>query len=130
MPAAEWKRRLLRLAAWGLFAAFIAAIFAGWADERAFFALIARARPGWIVAALGLQLGTYAAEAALWMVALRRMGARAPLASMVGLALAKLFTDSVVPSGGVAGSALVVRGLEKRGIDPRMGMGAILLGVI
>jgi uncharacterized membrane protein YbhN (UPF0104 family) len=127
--ARVWKR-LGRFLAWGLFAAFVAVVVARWGDEKRFLELLTRAEPWWVLAALVFQVGTYAAEAWLWHAVLARLGARVPVRSLVTLAFVKLFTDSVVPTGGVAGSVLVVRGFEKHGVDPRTGTTAILIGVI
>lgn len=85
-------------------------------EERRFAALVREARPTWLLAAVALQAGTYVTVSSLWRRVLLHLGQRPPpLGSMVGLALAELFTDQAVPSGGLSGTLLVVRALRARG---------------
>ena len=44
--------------------------------------------------------------------------------------IAKLFTDQVVPSGGVSGAILVARGLMRRGIPTKVAMAELLVGLV
>lgn len=96
-------------------------------EEKAFARLVERMRPRWILAAVVLQLGTYWAEAQLWWVVLDRTGSRRGLRALFGLAFAKLFLDQMLPSAGVSGSLLVVRGLERRGVPRGTCLAAVLL---
>src|SRR5271154_6049867 len=69
------------------------------------------ARPAWLLLAVLAQAVTYVAAALVWRQALRRAGHPRSLRTLVPLGIAKLFTDQVVPSGGVSGAILVARGL-------------------
>jgi glycosyltransferase 2 family protein len=51
-------------------------------------------------------------------------------ATLVPLGVAKLFTDQVVPSGGVSGAILVARGLTRRGVPTQIAMAALLVGLV
>jgi uncharacterized protein (TIRG00374 family) len=96
-------------------------------EERAFARLVEQARPLWLVAGVLLQLGTYWVEARTWTVMLARAHTPRRMRTLVGLALSKLFMDQALPSGGIGGTLLVVRGLERRGVPPDLGTGAALL---
>lgn len=115
---------------WAMFAGFIAIVLSQWADERALLELLARASPSWVLLAILLQLAKHSAAGGLWFGVLRRLNAHVPWLSLVRLQFVKLFTDNVIPAGGVAGSVLVVRGFEKRGVDTIKGTTVILVGVL
>jgi uncharacterized protein (TIRG00374 family) len=97
------------------------------AEERAFVRLAENARPAWLVVAILLQAGTYAAEAGVWKVVAALAGHRAPLRSFVGLAFAKLFIDQAIPSGGWSGTLLVVRALEARGVPRSHALAGVIV---
>jgi hypothetical protein len=66
----------------------------------------------------------------LWRQALRHAGHPRSLRTLVPLGIAKLFTDQVLPSGGISGTMLVVSGLIRRGVPPKVAMSAMLAGLI
>ncbi|MCG6536506.1 MAG: flippase-like domain-containing protein, partial [Syntrophales bacterium LBB04] len=70
-------------------------------EEQEFARLVAHAQPAWLLLGLLLQMGTYIAEARIWQQIILRAGIAKPLWSYMGLGLAKLFMDQVVPSGGM-----------------------------
>jgi len=115
----SWLFGLAALAAVALFAAHFS-------EEKAFAELAVHARPAWLVLGVVLQMGTYAADARIWQRVLLRAKIFRSLRSYVGLVLAKLLMDQVVPSGGMSGTFLVVRALDRRGV-PR---GASMAGVV
>jgi uncharacterized membrane protein YbhN (UPF0104 family) len=95
------------------------------------FAELARgAETRWLLLAAALQLLTYVCAASVWHAALARIGQRRPLRSLVPLGLAKLFADQAMPSGGVSGTLLVIRGLARRGVPMHLAMGALLVGLV
>jgi uncharacterized protein (TIRG00374 family) len=98
-------------------------------EEREIARLLREARPVWLLAAAALQVATYVCAAAVWQRALARSGAPVPLARLVPLGLAKLFTDQAVPSAGMSGTVLVVRALERRGVARDRAVGAVLTGL-
>ena len=75
--------------------------------------LLERARPAWLIVATVLQIGTYLADASIWKTVLARSGERQPLRRFVRLGLAKLIIDQAIPSGGLSGTMLIVRALDK-----------------
>jgi len=101
-----------------------------WAEGRALAGLARSAHPKWLVAGALLQLGTYVCAGAVWHRALARGDCPIRLASLVPLGLAKLFTDQAVPTVGLSGTLLVVRGLERRGVKRPAAVLAMLSGLV
>jgi glycosyltransferase 2 family protein len=94
------------------------------AEERRFAELLGRAQPAWILAIVLLQLATYGCLVHVWAKVIRRVNGAAPSRLvLVELALAELFTDQALPSGGVGGTIFVVSALDRRGI-PKPAAGA------
>ncbi len=94
-------------------------------------AVLARsARPAWLLMALFLQAATYVSAALVWRQALAHAGHFLPLRTLVPLGIAKVFTDQVLPSGGISGTMLVVRGLIRRRIPAEIAMAAMLIGLV
>jgi len=92
--------------------------------------LVRSARPAWLIAALFVQAGTYVSAAFVWRQALHLAGHPLPLRTLVPLGIAKVFTDQVLPSGGISGTMLVVRGLIRRHVPPEVAMAAMLIGLV
>lgn len=88
------------------------------------------ARPGWLLVALLAQGATYLSAAFVWRQALQRAGHPLPLRTLVPLGIAKVFTDQVLPSGGISGTMLVVRGLITRRVPGGIAMAAMLVGLV
>lgn len=87
-------------------------------------------RPGWFLLVLAAQASTYVSASLAWRQTLRRTGHPTPLRTLVPLGIAKLFTDQVVPSGGVSGAILVTRALTRRGIPTHAAMAVLLVGLV
>jgi len=119
----SWLFGLAILAAVALFAAH-------WSEEQEFARLVAHAQPAWLLLGLLLQMGTYIADAQIWQQIIMKTGISRSLWSYMGLGLAKLFMDQVVPSGGMSGTLLVVRALDRRGIPRRTSMAAIVVDLV
>lgn len=100
------------------------------AEERAFARLLVQARPAWLLVALALQAGTYVAGARIWQRTLARAGVAQPLRAYVGLGLAKLLMDQVVPSAGLSGTFVVVRGLDRRRVRRDASMAAVVVDLV
>jgi uncharacterized membrane protein YbhN (UPF0104 family) len=100
------------------------------AEERRLARLMREADPLWLVAAAILQVLTYVCAAGVWQRALAYLGIETALAPLVPLGLAKLFTDQAVPSVGMSGTLLVVRGLERRGVSRINAVAAMLTGLV
>lgn len=61
---------------------------------------------------------------------LNSSGVKIPLRSLAPLGLAKLFVDQVIPTAGVGGSLLVVRGLVRRGAPNKTATAALLVDLL
>jgi len=95
-----------------------------------FARLVVALRPAWFSLALAAQAATYVGASAAWARTLRRAGYPRPLRLLVPLGVAKLFTDQVVPSGGVSGAILVTRALTRRGVPADAAMAVLLVGLV
>ncbi|MGZ6087403.1 MAG: lysylphosphatidylglycerol synthase transmembrane domain-containing protein [Polyangiales bacterium] len=133
-PAAFGRgRSLSRWISWlsGLAALIAVALFvAHRTEEEAFARLVVHARPAWLLLAAALQLGTYVADARIWQRSLSRANVSRPLRSYVGLGLAKLLMDQVVPSGGLSGTFLIVWALDRRGVPRGASMAAVVVDLV
>lgn len=95
------------------------------------FAQLARsARPAWLLLACAAQAATYFSLAAVWWRTLWCAGHRLDYWSLVPLSVAKLFTDQAVPTGGVSGILLVVKGLNRRGVPSDVAAGNMVVGIV
>jgi uncharacterized membrane protein YbhN (UPF0104 family) len=95
------------------------------------FAELARqARPLWLLLGFLLQIGTYCSVAAAWQLALRHAGARSSFVTMVRLAVAKLFSDEAMPSGGMSGTAFLVAALHRHGIPHPICLATLLASIV
>ena len=88
------------------------------------------ARPAWLLLAVLAQAATYVSAALVWRQALNHAGHKRSLRTLVPLGIAKLFTDEVLPSGGISGTMLVVSGLIRRRVPPEVAMAAMLAGLL
>ena len=95
-----------------------------------FAELIRRAEPAWLILALLLQVTTYISVASVWYLALRSAGVRHSLMSLIPLGVAKLFSDQVVPSGGISGTAFFITALGRRGVPNHLCMATLLLSLV
>lgn len=95
-----------------------------------FLALLHQAEPAWLIVATLLQGATYFSVAAVWLLALRFSGNPQPLTTLVPLAVAKLFSDRAMPSGGLSGTAFFVAALQRRGVDNSLCMATLLLHLV
>ncbi len=83
-----------------------------------------------MVLSLIAQAATYVAAAAVWHRLLVRTGHPRPLIDLVPLAVAKLFTDQALPTSGISGTVLVMRGLSRRQVPAELAMAALLVGLV
>jgi uncharacterized membrane protein YbhN (UPF0104 family) len=113
-----------------LLLALVVLVVTRMAEEQELARLLAEARPRWLLAAAALQALTYVCAAAVWQRALAHRGSAPALRRLVPLGVAKLFTDQVVPSAGMSGTLLVVRGLERRGVARGAAVAAMLTGLV
>lgn len=125
------KRSWLALGAgWALGALILAGVVTfvlRFGDIEVFLKTLRRGDPLWLVAALCCQSVTYVCAAALWSSVLRKAKAPLPLASLLRLALMELFANQALPTAGLSGSLMVVRGLARRGVGPPIAMTALLI---
>jgi glycosyltransferase 2 family protein len=127
------RRRWRRLAPWvsGLLTlATILLIAAHFSTLEEFARLVTGLKPAWFLLALAAQAATYISASLSWARTLRWSGHPRPLSLLVPLGVAKLFTDQIVPSGGVSGAILVTRALTRRGVPADAAMAVLLVGLV
>lgn len=122
----DWLGLVLGLAALG---ALIAGI-AYFGEAKRFVALVEQARPGWLLLALALQVLTYASEAGAWQAVLGDARCKQPFRDLYALSLVALFTNQIMPTAGIAGTFLVVRALERRGVPRPVAMSVVLIELV
>jgi len=126
-------RRLITVLRWLPGTALLAglAVFALRNVEWARFSeIVQRAEPAWLLAAVVMQIGTYLCAAATLQRGIKASGVSRNLFRLVPLGLAKLFVDQVVPTGGLGGTVLVVRALERRGISRGVATAAVVVNTL
>ncbi len=122
-PRAAWRWAI----GVALLAGLIALVVTRFTEGTELVALARRARPSWLGLAVVLQAGTYLCAAGVWKLALRRAGTPLPLRRLLSLALAKLFVDQAVPTAGISGTLVVIRGLEQRGVPRAIALSTIVV---
>lgn len=95
-----------------------------------FVATLHHANPVWLAAAVTCQLATYVCAAAVWLRVLKRAGSAMPLLSLLRLAVVELFANQAIPTGGLSGSLMVMRGLTRRGVAPAIAVTALLIAAL
>ena len=93
---------------------FLASRFVEWSR---FPDLLERARPAWLLAALGLQGLKYFVAAGALQRSMTAAGFPVPVPPLVPVVLAKLFADQVTPASGVAGTVLAGKALRNLGLS-------------
>jgi len=95
-----------------------------------FLAILRSARPLWLVAAVLLQVTTYASVALGWRAVLAEAHAPQPLRRLTRFAVSKLFADQVIPSAGMSGNMLLVERLTNLGVPRGAAVAALLVSMI
>jgi hypothetical protein len=95
-----------------------------------FVATVRHANPIWLAAAVSCQLATYVCAAAVWFRVLERAGSPLPFLSLLRLAVVELFANQAIPTGGLSGSLMMVRGLSRRGVAPAIAVTALLIAAL
>jgi uncharacterized membrane protein YbhN (UPF0104 family) len=99
-------------------------------DIAELITLARSARPEWLLLAVLAQGGTYLCAGSVLREALKQAGRKVPLRRLATLGLVKLFADQAVPSVGLSGTILLLRGLARRDIPATMTMSALLVDVV
>jgi Mg2+-importing ATPase len=126
-------RRAARWLSWIVGAAVLAAVIVAAlrsSEERELYRLTREARPAWLLVALLLQASTYLFQGEIWRLVARAAGAAGAGVSrrtVTWLSLGKLFVDQALPSAGISGNVLMVRGLEGRGVPRPAVMAALIV---
>ncbi len=129
MPARRWVS-FLRWLPGTLLLVCLAVVALRHVEWDRFSEIVQRAQPAWLGAAVLLQLCTYLAAAGTLQRGIKASGVSRSLVGLVPLGLAKLFVDQVVPTGGLGGTVLVVRALERRGVTRGVATAAVVVNTL
>ncbi|WP_321915706.1 lysylphosphatidylglycerol synthase transmembrane domain-containing protein [Paraburkholderia sp. J11-2] len=111
-----------------LFVLVLVVVHAG-SLERS-LALARAARPGWLLIAFAAQVATYVSAALVWRQPLQDSGNALPMRVLVRLGIVKVFTDQALPSAGLGGSLMAIRGLLRHGIPRSIALTALLSSLL
>ena len=98
-------------------------------DVSDFVRLAGTINPLWIVVMASTELGTYVCTSVMYRVMFRALGVQVALPRLLPLSMEKLAVDQFIPTAGVGGSALVVHGLRREGIDRQTAVAMVVLGL-
>jgi uncharacterized protein (TIRG00374 family) len=124
--AGRWRRWIFPIL---LVGALVVAGF-HFGDLKKFTALLARAQPAWLAAALAFQFATYLLLSAQWWLALKHGKSPRPIRALLPLTITKLFADQVVPTAGMSGNVLLVDRLCAKGVPRENAVAATILAII
>ena len=124
--ASNWRSWLLALL---LIAGVVVAVL-HWGDVKKFAALVAHAKPLWLLAAVAAQLLTYVALAVEWALVLRAGKCRAPFGKLLGLTVGKHFADQMVPTAGMSGNVVVVDRLQSIGASKPVALATLIMTIV
>jgi uncharacterized protein (TIRG00374 family) len=124
--AANWRSWLLAVL---LIAGVVVAVL-HWGDVKKFAALVAHAKPQWLLAGVVVQLLTYLALAIEWKVVVRAGKCHAAFGKLLGLTVAKHFADQMVPTAGMSGNVVVVDRLQSIGASRGVALAALIMTII
>lgn len=122
-PLSGWL--FVLIAAAGLIAAML-----HFGEVERFVAMLRRARPSWLLAALAFQAATYVAVALGWGTVLRYAGSPRPLGKLLPVALVKLFADQAIPGAGMGGNVVLVDRLMALGVARGAAVAALLVSLV
>lgn len=94
-------------------------------DLRHMAGVLRGARPGWLLAACGIEFLRSVSNGRLFQTTLRLAGYRFGWGEMIAKVTAFNAVNRIIPTGGASGSALMVATLQERGVPPDRAVFAI-----
>jgi len=131
--ATELPSRRSTIAAWlvGLLVLAALVTFVARRSELAQFARLLRdLEPRWFLAAAILQILSQCASGAVWYAVFRYAAHPCRFWPLMRVRLAMIFANEALPSAGLAGSAMAIRGLDRHHIPANIVVSAIVAGVM
>lgn len=99
-------------------------------DISVFMFTLRSADPRWLAAVLVVQAATYVCAAAVWARVMAIAGHRQRFSDLLGLAVVELFANQAIPTGGLSGSLMVMRGLISRAVPSPIAITALLIAAL
>ena len=131
--AAHVPTRRAVLASWLFELVLVAALVAVLLDFdeiREFAGLLRGLRIEWLLAAATLQALTYVCSASVWRLALAHEGCVCSIGMLVRLSFVMLFANQAIPTAGVSGAAVLIRGLRRREVPANVVVAALFVGLV
>lgn len=132
-PPTELPSRRSTIAAW-LFGLLVLGALITFVARRseiaAFGRLLHDLKPRWFVLAAVLQILSQLSSAGVWYAVLRFAKSPCGLWPLLRVRLAMVFANEALPSAGLAGSAVAVRGLGREHVPGNVVVSAIVAGVM
>lgn len=123
-------RIVVRWAIGILFFGTVIAIVLDFGEMRHFLDVLIGIKARWIALAILAQGCTYICAAAVWHEVMKHSGHPLSLKSLFPLTIAQLFARQTVPTGGISGALMVVKGFLNRDISEPVGMGCMMVGMV
>jgi uncharacterized protein (TIRG00374 family) len=99
-------------------------------ELAAFGQLLRDLQPRWFLAALALQILSQASSARVWYAVFRFAAHPCGFWRLIGVRLAMGFANEALPSAGLAGSVVAIRGLGREHVPANVVVSAIVAGVM
>lgn len=109
-------------------AVIVVAVHAG--EFQNFFEVLAGIKLQWVILASIIQSCTYVCATTIWWQVLKYSQHPISFKSLFPLNVAQLFAEQALPSSGLSGTLLVIKGLLNRGVKSHLGMGCMLVGMV
>ena len=99
-------------------------------DATRFVSLLKKAKPQWLLLAIGLQLLTYLCVGMIWRQVTRDAGYNVSLTSLATMSIEKLSIDQLIPALGLSGNLVVYRTMKRLDLPKSLAMEAILINIL
>jgi uncharacterized protein (TIRG00374 family) len=120
---ARWLSWLIGAATFGA----VVIVILQFSEATEFLRLLERIELWWLVAAACTQAFTYQCESEVWRTVTVAARTPVPRRLTIELAIAKLFVDQAIPTGGLSGTLVYVEGLRRAGVERRVAFSGVVV---
>jgi len=99
-------------------------------EAKRFVELARQAKPLWLIVGILMQVGTYVCAGAIWREVTLSQQHHLRLHTLARLSIEQQSMNQLVPTGGMAGTLLVIRALRRRGVPETLAMEALLVDTL
>ncbi len=124
------RRNVGRVAVWLGLVGLTFFVMTRFASPAELARALARAHPGWLVAAVLVHAAYFVVYAAMYQVGFRAVGVESRMSELLPVYFASTLANALAPAGGAAAAALFVEDAAERGQSPaRAAVGTLLVFV-